>query len=70
MYKNAAALMIAVLGYLELDIEVLNVGIKTVESDDCRGLSRDDRDANSVLAVMQGARFSHNDGQKFIDLFI
>ena len=49
--KNAAALMIAMLGHLELDTEVSDAGIETTESDDCRGMSKKDRDANSVLAV-------------------
>ena len=68
--KNAAAPIIAMLGRLELDMEVSDAGIETVTSDDCRGLSKKDRDANSVLATMQeGARFSCKDGWKFIDPF-
>ena len=43
--------MIAMLGHLELDTEVSDAGIETTESDDCRGMSKKDRDANSVLAV-------------------
>ena len=63
--------MIAMLGHLELDTEVSDAGIETTESDDCRGMSKKDRDANSVLAVTwEGARFSCKDGQKFIDPFI
>ena len=50
--KNAAAPMIAMLGRSELDIEVSDAGMKTVESNDCRGISRKNRDANSVLAMM------------------
>jgi len=49
--KNAAALMIAMLGYLELDIEVSDAGMETTESDDCRRLSKRDGDANGVLAA-------------------
>ena len=68
--KNAAAPMIAMLGRPELDTEVSDAGMETTESDDCRGVSKKDRDANSVLAIMQkGARFSCKDGWKFIDLF-
>jgi len=68
--KNAAAPMIAMLGHSELDMEVSDAGIETVESDDCKGVSKKDRDANGVLAAMQeGARFSCKDGQKFIDPF-
>jgi len=58
------------LGRPELDIEVSNAGMETVESDDCRGMSKEDKDANGILAMMQeGVRFSCKDGQKFIDLF-
>ena len=49
--KNAAALIIAMLGHLELDTEVSDVGMKTAESNDCRGVSRKNRDANGVLAA-------------------
>jgi len=49
--KKTAAPMIAMLGHLELDTEVLDVGIETVESDNCRGMSRKDRDANGVLTM-------------------
>jgi len=63
--------MIVTLGYLELDMKVSDTGMETAESDDCRGVSRRDGDANSVLAATQeGARFSCKDGWKFIDLFI
>ena len=69
--KNAAAPMIAMLGHLELDMEVLDAGMETAESDDCRGLSKKDRGVNGVLAAMEeGARFSCKDGQNFIDPFI
>jgi len=69
-YKNAAAPMIAMLDYLELDTEVSDAGIETVESNDCRGLSKKDGDANGMLAMTQeGARFSCKDGWKFIDPF-
>jgi len=68
--KKAAAPMIAMLGHLELDTEVSDAGMKTAESDDCRGVSKKDRDANGMLAVTQeGARFSCKDEWKFIDLF-
>jgi len=43
--------MIAMLGHLELDMEVLDADIETVESDDCREMSRNDRNANSMLAM-------------------
>jgi len=44
--------------------------METAGSNDCRGMSRKNRDTNGVLAVMQeGARFSYKDGWKFIDPF-
>ena len=51
IYKNAAIPMIAMLGYLELEIEILDVGMKTAESNNCRKVSRNNRDANGVLAA-------------------
>jgi len=62
--------MIAMLGHPELDTEVSDAGIETVESNDCRGMSKKNGDANGVLAAMrEGARFSCKDGQKFIGPF-
>ena len=43
--------MIVILGYLELDMEVSDAGMETMESNDCREMSRKNRDANSVLAM-------------------
>ena len=51
-HKNAAAPMIVMLGHSELDTEVSDAGMETAESDDCRGLSKKDGDANGVLATM------------------
>ena len=57
--KNAAASMIAMLDHSELDMEVSDAGMETAESDDCRGLSKKDGDANGMLATTrEGARFS------------
>ena len=68
--KNAAAPMIAMLGHPELDTEVLDAGMETAESDDCREVSKKDGDANGVLAIIrEGARFSCKNGQKFINPF-
>ena len=62
--------MIAMLGHLELDMEISDAGMETVKSNDCREMSRNDRDANGVLAATrEGARFSCKDGQKFINPF-
>ena len=49
--KNAAVPMIAMLGHSELDIEVSDADMETTESNDCRGVSKKDGDANSVLAI-------------------
>ena len=50
-YKNAVAPMIAMLGCSELDTEVSDAGMETAESDDCREMSKKDRDANGMLAM-------------------
>ena len=69
-YKNAVAPMIAMLGCSELDTEVSDAGMETVESDNCRGVFKKNGDANDMLAMTQeGARFSCKDGQKFINPF-
>jgi len=69
--KNVVASMIVMLGCLEIDTEVSDIGIETMKSNNCREMSRDDRDANDILTVMwEGARFSCKDRQKFINLFI
>ena len=52
IHKNAAAPIIAMLGHLELDTEVSYADMETMESNDCREMSRNDRDANGVLAIM------------------
>ena len=52
MCKNATAPIIAMLGHLELDTEVSYADMETMESNDCREMSRNDRDANGVLAIM------------------
>jgi len=62
--------MIAMLDHSELDVEISDAGMETTESDDCRGVSKKNRDANGVLAAMrEEARFSYKDGRKFIDPF-
>jgi len=59
------------LGHPELDTEVSDASMKTMESDDCRGVSKKDGDANGVLATMrEEVGFSCKDGQKFINPFI
>jgi len=62
--------MIVILGHLELDTEVSDADMETTESNDCRGLSKKDGDANGVLsATCEEVRFSCKDGWKFIDPF-
>ena len=68
--KNAAVPMITMLDCSELDMEVSDTDMETVESNDCKGVSKKDGDANGVLATTQEeARFSCKDGRKFIDPF-
>ena len=51
------------LGHSEVDIEVSDAGIGATESDSCKGISADNRDANNILAAMwERARFSYKDG--------
>ena len=50
--KNAATLMIVMLDHLEVNIEVLDIDMETTESDDCREVSRIDRNANGMLAII------------------
>jgi len=39
------------LGHPELDTEVSDAGMETVESNDCRGVSKKNGDANGMLAA-------------------
>jgi len=50
--KNAAAPMIAMLDCSELDMEVSDAGMETLESNDCRGVFKKNGDVNGVLAMM------------------
>jgi len=50
--KNAEAPIIAMLDHSELDMEVSDAGMETAESDDCKGMSKKDGDANGVLATI------------------
>jgi len=54
--------MIVMLDHSEIDIEVSDAGMETADFNNCREMSRDDRDINSMLATTQkGVRFSHKD---------
>jgi len=58
------------LDYLEIDMEVLDTSMETAESNDCRGLLRDDGGTNSVLTMTRGeTRFSYKNEQSFINPF-
>ena len=71
MCKNATALMIVISDHPELDMEISDADMKTTESNNCRGISRNDGDANGMLAtIYEGTRFFCKDEWKFIDLFI
>ena len=62
--------MIVILDCLELDAEISDASMKTMESNDCRGILRNDRNANGMLAIIQeGVRLSYKDRQKFINPF-
>jgi len=50
--KNTAAPIIAMLGHLEVDTEVLNVGIEIMEFNGCREMLGGNRVANGILAMM------------------
>jgi len=70
IYKNTAVPIIAMLGHPGLDTEVSDTDMKTAESNNCRRMSRRNRDTNGVLAAIQeGARFFYKDGWKFINPF-
>ena len=70
-HKNITVPMIAILNYSEVNMEVSDAGMETTDSDNCREISRDNGDANGVLAITwKKARSSHKDGWKFIDLFV
>jgi len=49
VYINAAAPIIVILGHSEVN---LDTGMEIMESDSCKEVLGDDRDTNSVLAMM------------------
>ena len=49
---NATASMIVILGHSEVNTEALDASMETTESNDCRKISGDDRNTNSVLAAI------------------
>ena len=50
--KNATAPIIVILDHLELDMEVLDIGMETTESNDYKEVLRNDGDTNGMLAVI------------------
>jgi len=50
--KNTAAPIIVMLSCSGLNTEVSDSGMETMESDNYRGISRSNRDANGVLAAI------------------
>ena len=67
VYKNVTVLMIVMLDHSEIDIKVSDTDMETVESNDCRGVSRDGGDTNNVLGITQEG--ASKDRWKFINLF-
>ena len=52
IYKKATASMIVILYFLELDTEVSDDSMETIEFNKYREILENNRDANSVLAVI------------------
>ena len=52
IYKKAAASMIVMLDFLELDTEISDDSMETIEFNKYREILENNRDANSVLAVI------------------
>ena len=70
VHKNVAVLIITMLGHSEVDMKISSTGMETMESDDCKEMLEDNKDANRVLAITwEGAKFSHKYRGKFINLF-
>jgi len=44
--------MIIMLDHSEIDTKVSDIDMETMKSDDCRQMSRNDRDANDMLAMI------------------
>ena len=49
---NAAAPMIVMLGHSEINMKIFNTNIKTMKSNDYRKVSENNRDTNSILAII------------------
>jgi len=49
--KNAVTPIIVILGCSEIDTEVSDAGMETIEFNDCREMSKDNKDANGMLTA-------------------
>jgi len=52
MCNNTIAPIIVILDYLEVDIEVSDIDVKTAEFNDCGEMLGDNKGANSMLVAM------------------
>ena len=52
MYKNVVTPIIVMLGLLRLNMGISDASMKTMESNDCKELLKDDRDTNRMLAMI------------------
>ena len=50
--RNAAVLIIIMLGHSKIDIEVSDIGIETIEINNCRELLKDNKNTNGILATI------------------
>ena len=70
MCINATALITVMLDCSEVNTEISDAGMKTVESNNCREILEDNGNTNSTLATMQeGTRFFYKDQWNFINPF-
>ena len=49
VFKNDIAPIIVILGHLEVNIEILNASMKTIMSNNYKGILEDNKNANNVL---------------------
>ena len=52
IYKNTTTLTIVMLGHSEIDIEISDIGMKNTGSNNCREILENDRNTNSMLAII------------------
>ena len=52
MCMNAITSIIVMLGCSKVDIKILNVNIETIEINNCRKVSDDNKNTNSMLATI------------------